>query len=366
MDSTPNPNPNPNLSLKSKLPIKRKISEPNPNPNLAPKLEHLSTAITGDGEYDGGDGRQPPFKFHRIWTEPDEIRFLQCLLDSTDLSFPRDLNLFYSRFSSQTATSHPYNRSQLYEKLRRLRKKFRVVSSRLARGLHRAVLSPHDRALFDLSKRLWHPDFSSASPFAASGGGGNSRSSKQKNNKKSNLVGVRSLKEVRTVLVSDLGSDGLMVDGLEKQWSEQRVAELDVLGRRLRLLQLLVMSLFVWMVIRCLMREKDMTWSGRTVSWKSWYFGALHVCNCVENESLSGGGGARTRHHLQKVWQRYWDGRSMANAFVVMMIDVYVRVGQGRMPEVKPVTLKCFVSFYEFSGCGGSGPLVLARRYNSW
>ncbi|XP_058187126.1 probable transcription factor At3g04930 [Rhododendron vialii] len=340
MDSTPNPNPNPNqnLSLKSKLPIKRKISEPNPNPNLAPKLEHLSTATIVDGEYDGGDGRQPPFKFHRIWTEPDEIRFLQCLLDSTDLSFPRDLNLFYSRFSSQTATSHPYTRSQLYEKLRRLRKKFRVVSSRLARG---AVLSPHDRALFDLSKRLWHPDFSSASPFLAGSGGGsgsNSRSSNQKNNKKSNLVGVRvsfsptleidnhtvsnrvgddedfeddhvidggsidvfdngidvqlsevnveldnddvqeqelamlsgggrggggggggfgggigevvantvmnvfdqSLKEVRTVLVSDLGSDGpvvdgLVVDGLEKRWREQRVAELDVLGRRLRL-----------------------------------------------------------------------------------------------------------------------------------
>lgn len=67
--------------------------------------------------------------------------------------------------------------------------------------------------------------------------------------------------------------------------------------------------------------------SGRTVSWKSWYFGALHVCNCIENESPSGGGGARTRHYLQKVWQKYWDGRSMANAFVVMMIDVYVRVG---------------------------------------
>lgn len=213
------------------------------------------------------------------------------------------------------------------------------MSARLARGLHRAVLSPHDRALFDLSKRLWHPDFSSASPFSAGSGGGsgsNGRSSKQKNNNKSNLVGIRvsfsptleidshtvsnqvgdddedfeddhvidggsidvfdngidvqlsevnveldndvvqeqelampsggggghggggggggfggeigevvaktvmnvfdqSLKEVRTVLVSDLGSDGPVVDGLEKRWREQRVAELDVLGRRLRL-----------------------------------------------------------------------------------------------------------------------------------
>lgn len=45
----------------------------------------------------------------------------------------------------------------------------------------------------------------------------------------------QSLEEVRTVLVSDRGSDQLVVDDLEKRWREQRVAELDVLGRRLRL-----------------------------------------------------------------------------------------------------------------------------------
>ncbi|KAA8530664.1 hypothetical protein F0562_005402 [Nyssa sinensis] len=73
-----------------------------------------------------------------------------------------------------------YTKSQLSEKLRRLRKKFRVISSRLARGLDKALLSPHDRSLFELSKQLWDPGFLSASPFGV-------------NNKpkKSNLVGVK-------------------------------------------------------------------------------------------------------------------------------------------------------------------------------
>ncbi|XP_059623133.1 probable transcription factor At5g28040 [Cornus florida] len=172
-----------------KLPIKRKNpdnSNPNPSfhPTLVPKLES-TTEYTADDDRDGddvggGDPNPPPFKFHRIWTEPDEIRFLQGLLDcsSDGLSFPRDLNVFYARFSG--TMSQPYTKSQLSEKLRRLRKKFRVISSRLARGLDKSALSSHDRSLFELSKRLWDPEFLSSSPFGA-------------NNKpkKSNLVGVK-------------------------------------------------------------------------------------------------------------------------------------------------------------------------------
>lgn len=128
----------------------------------------------------GSDPKHPPFKFHRIWTEPDEIRFLQGLLDgsSENLFFPRDLNVFYTRFSN--TMSQPYTKSQLSEKLRRLRKKFRVISSRLAKGLDMSLLSPHDLALYDLSKQLWHPYFADTSPFNAAD-----------KSKKSNLVGVK-------------------------------------------------------------------------------------------------------------------------------------------------------------------------------
>ncbi|XP_073155415.1 probable transcription factor At5g28040 isoform X2 [Henckelia pumila] len=163
MDSTTN-------TIASKLPIKRKTPLDS-NPTVA------------------------PFKFHRIWTEPDEIRFLQGLVDcsSHNLAFPRDLAIFYSRFSN--TMSQPYTKSQLSEKLRRLRKKFRLISTRLSKGLDQSQLSPHDRALYDLSKQLWHPDFAAVSPFNGSRDVGFNHSGSDRNHdgmvKKSNLVGVK-------------------------------------------------------------------------------------------------------------------------------------------------------------------------------
>ncbi|KAK2990756.1 hypothetical protein RJ640_003824 [Escallonia rubra] len=312
MDSTPNP-------TACKLPIKRKSTDPassslpKPNPIPDSNLESPAAAVADDDDYTppGGDRKPPPFKFHRIWTEPDEIRFLQGLLgcSADGLSFPRDLGLFYVRFSGRM--SQPYTKSQLSEKLRRLRKKFRVISSRLAKGLDKALLSPHDRALYELSRQLWHPDYSSTSPF----GVGNVKPPQ----KRSNLVGVKvsfsptlhasdrtamvegheiddddvgyignlddgdvklsevnveleeaageeklpvpdrtgirevvgkvaidvfdeSLKEVRMAMVRqglvDRDDRGAAPGGstlLEMRWREQRVAEFDALGRRLRL-----------------------------------------------------------------------------------------------------------------------------------
>ncbi|KAJ7960096.1 putative DNA-binding storekeeper protein-related transcriptional regulator [Quillaja saponaria] len=197
MDS--NPTQTPSLPVKAsatKLPIKRKTPDnlnPNPNPNfLTPKLESTTlgdfsddtaTPIATAVDVADSDTKSPPFKFHRIWTEPDEIRFLQGLLDSAPegLVFPKDLHVFYGRFS--TTMSKPYTKSQLSEKLRRLRKKFRVISSRLARGLDASMLSPHDRSLFELSKKLWSSEYSSTSPFLnnlSHGGNGSSNSNKNK------------------------------------------------------------------------------------------------------------------------------------------------------------------------------------------
>ncbi|KAI3798660.1 hypothetical protein L1987_33938 [Smallanthus sonchifolius] len=150
-------NPISSIPSSRKLPIKRKT----PNSTLiltTPNLE--STAPDDDTAADDhyATARHPPFKFHRIWTEPDEIRLLQGLLDSSSqgLSFPRDLGIFYAQFAN--GMSQPYSKSQLSEKLRRLRKKFRVISSRLSKGLDKSLLSPQDRALYDLSKQLWDPD----------------------------------------------------------------------------------------------------------------------------------------------------------------------------------------------------------------
>ncbi|KAL6521335.1 hypothetical protein OROGR_017904 [Orobanche gracilis] len=173
----------------SKLPIKRKTPDPSlPPPNPIPEPI---------------DGRAPPFKFHRIWTEPDEIRFLQGLLDCScqNLAFPRVLAIFYARFSN--TMSQPYTKSQLSEKLRRVRKKFQVISTRLSKGMDRSQLSLHDRALYDLSKRLWHPDYAATSPFGGTENASMSnRVSNYNNNnsggvssdcklKRSSLVGIK-------------------------------------------------------------------------------------------------------------------------------------------------------------------------------
>ncbi|MCD7450664.1 hypothetical protein HAX54_007850 [Datura stramonium] len=195
MDSTPPLSQSPKiteplLASASKLPIKRKTPD---DPFIS-----AADADTDGGGDTGSDPKPPPFKFHRIWTEPDEIRFLQGLVDgsSENLFFPRDLNVFYTRFSN--TMSQPYTKSQLSEKLRRLRKKFRVTSSRLGKGLDMSLLSPHDRALYDLSKQLWHPDYADTSPFNAD------------KSKKSNLVGVKVSFLPTIPYVSDPDQDGII------------------------------------------------------------------------------------------------------------------------------------------------------------
>lgn len=162
MDATPIQSLAPSSS---KLPIKRKFPGDHES-FLTPKHEQqsLTTAVFHDDLNAAvpSTARHQPCKFHRVWTEPDEIRFLQALIQSGDLSFPRDLAVFYSRF---TSISQHYTKSQLSDKIRRLRKKYRVTSSRLATGLHPSALSSHDLALFDLSNKLWSPEFSATSPF---------------------------------------------------------------------------------------------------------------------------------------------------------------------------------------------------------
>ncbi|XP_050227048.1 probable transcription factor At5g28040 [Mercurialis annua] len=148
---TPEPNHRhlkPSLSPSSsssaaKLPIKRKSPSDSLIPTLDPDAIPISTV-------NFTPRKPPPSKFHRIWTEPDEIRLLQCLLDSSS-----DLTTFYNRFANTTL--FPFSRPQLSQKLRRLRRKFRLFSSRLSHGLNPSQLSPHDRTLFDLSKNLWSP-----------------------------------------------------------------------------------------------------------------------------------------------------------------------------------------------------------------
>ncbi|KAM3310726.1 hypothetical protein ACQJBY_031414 [Aegilops geniculata] len=167
--TAPHPTPSPSpASAARKLPIKRR-SPPRPS----------SSPSSSAGAASSGQNQNPPFKFQRIWSESDELRFLQGLLGcgAQGLVFPRDLNVFYDRFSE--SMPQPYTRSQLSEKLRRLKNKHRSVSSRVARGLDPARLAPHDRDVLHLCSRLWDPANAATSPFAApaapAGSSGNKR-----------------------------------------------------------------------------------------------------------------------------------------------------------------------------------------------
>lgn len=181
--SKPNPNPTESshqtptqtrtlatpLPLPRKLPIKRKQSPT----DLSPSDGSASSADPPTGGVRSpqpatGDVRspQPPFKFQRIWSESDEIRFLQGLLGckSQGLVFPRDLNLFYDQFSA--SMPQPYTRSQLSEKLRRLKNKHKSATARIARnGLDPSRITPHDKDVLHLCSRLWDPQNAVSSPF---------------------------------------------------------------------------------------------------------------------------------------------------------------------------------------------------------
>ncbi|KAG6501506.1 uncharacterized protein LOC121998008 [Zingiber officinale] len=139
-----------------------------------------ANAVSVDARPAPGIAAAQPFRFQRVWSESDEIRFLQGLLGcwSQGLVFPRDLNIFFDRFSE--SMQQPFTRSQLSEKLRRLRKKFRIMSARIARGQDPARVAPHDRDVFHLCTRLWHPSYAASSPYSATdalapGSGGNKR-----------------------------------------------------------------------------------------------------------------------------------------------------------------------------------------------
>ncbi|CAD5194763.1 unnamed protein product [Musa acuminata subsp. malaccensis] len=301
----------------SKLPIKRKktpqphsqeqaqphLSSPDPLLVPAPSSSSSDPPLAADqgfdedDDYDDGDddygaaaaagsaapidvraggasaAAAPPFRFQRVWSESDEIRFLQGLLGcwSQGLVFPRDLNLFFDRFSE--SMPQPYTRSQLSEKLRRLRKKFRVMSSRIARGQDPARLAPHDRDVLHLCTRLWHPSYAASSPFSAPdalapGSGGNKQKEVKVEKEEKPLSGVgrdevapgidvprhllaKTILDVFDACLNEfkvtVAGQGLVFPGgsassgaagrsdLEQRWREQRVTELDVLGRRLRL-----------------------------------------------------------------------------------------------------------------------------------
>ncbi|KAG4911196.1 hypothetical protein AAZX31_20G214700 [Glycine max] len=94
--------------------------------------------------------------FQRLWTDEDEIGLLQGFLEYTaqrGSSHHNDTALFYDQIKSKLQLG--FNKNQLVEKLRRLKKKYRNVLNKISSGKEVSFKSPHDRATFEISRRIW-------------------------------------------------------------------------------------------------------------------------------------------------------------------------------------------------------------------
>ena len=94
--------------------------------------------------------------FQRLWTDEDEIGLLQGFLDYTTQrgsAHHNDTALFYDQIKSKLQLD--FNKNQLVEKLRRLKKKYRNVLNKISSGKDVSFKSPHDQSTFEISRKIW-------------------------------------------------------------------------------------------------------------------------------------------------------------------------------------------------------------------
>ncbi|KAI3448659.1 hypothetical protein Pfo_005324 [Paulownia fortunei] len=99
--------------------------------------------------------------FQRLWTDEDEIELLQGFLDYTtqrcephnSSHHHHDTTAFYDQIKSKFQLD--FNKNQLVEKLRRLKKKYRNVINKFGPGKDYTFKSPHDQVTFQISSKIW-------------------------------------------------------------------------------------------------------------------------------------------------------------------------------------------------------------------
>ncbi|KAL8499753.1 hypothetical protein ACS0TY_019645 [Phlomoides rotata] len=99
--------------------------------------------------------------FQRLWTDEDEIELLQGFLDYTtqrcgpngSSQHHHDTTAFYDQIRSKFQLD--FNKNQLVEKLRRLKKKYRNVINKSGNGKEYTFKSAHEQATFEISSKIW-------------------------------------------------------------------------------------------------------------------------------------------------------------------------------------------------------------------
>lgn len=196
--------------------------------------------------------------FQRLWTDDDEILILEGFLEftsqrgTTGHAHQHDTGPFYERIRSQVELD--FSKSQLVEKLRRLKKKFRTNMAKMSSGngtgkeAFFAFKSAHDRKAYEISEKIWGGGLDSRKCDDGIGDGGKIR----KRGRKSGEVGLEvKVEETATtssaVLAVAAASEILKMDppmvedcvgaGLSERWRQQQILELEVYSKRLELIQ---------------------------------------------------------------------------------------------------------------------------------
>ncbi|KAG6523684.1 probable transcription factor At5g28040 [Zingiber officinale] len=101
--------------------------------------------------------------FQKLWTDADEIAVLQGFWEFTSrrgtarADYQHDTGPFYEEIRGRLRCD--FSRSQLVEKLRRLKKKFRSTAGRMAADKGFAFRSPHEEVAFEIARKIWNPVF---------------------------------------------------------------------------------------------------------------------------------------------------------------------------------------------------------------
>ncbi|KAL6648086.1 hypothetical protein ACP70R_012310 [Stipagrostis hirtigluma subsp. patula] len=135
-------------------------ADPNPNPAAAAAFSSAAGAPSSAAASAGGGERRPLFQ--RLWTEEDEIVILRAFAEftaqrgTTFASHQYDTTPFYEEMRSRLQVG--FTKSQLVEKIRRLKRKYRNCVDRLrVSGSGFSFRSPHEQAIFEIARTIWRP-----------------------------------------------------------------------------------------------------------------------------------------------------------------------------------------------------------------
>ncbi|XP_014522911.1 probable transcription factor At1g11510 isoform X2 [Vigna radiata var. radiata] len=116
------------------------------------------TSVANDETKEDGkksDG-QAKVLFQRIWSEEDELGILKGILEfisKTGQEPYRYVDAFHNFIKKSLHVE--VSSLQLKDKIRRMKKKFETHEAKKKKGIEPRLLRPHDRALFEFSKKIW-------------------------------------------------------------------------------------------------------------------------------------------------------------------------------------------------------------------